>query len=97
MSNEPHWVREAIRNRRKLAKLQVVKEETAMDDMLVDRASLSDPAILTDLVTRHAMVDKSITTQLGAKQRAAGRVKALIKLSRSIRKHNQELVEMKMK
>ena len=96
MSNEPHWVREAIRNRRKLAKLQVMKEETAIDDMLVDRASLSDPAIMTELVTRHALVDKSITTQLGAKQRAAGRVKALTKLSRSIRKHKQELVEMKI-
>jgi hypothetical protein len=94
MSNEPHWVRDAIRNRRKLAKLNLMKEENAIDDLLVDRYSFSETGKMTDLVTHYAVASSSL---LGSKlQRAAGRAKVLSRLSMSIRKQKQELLETKV-
>jgi hypothetical protein len=93
IDEEPRWVREAIRNRRKLAKLHVIKEESAIDKLLEERAlSLikstmdEETIMMSELATRHAKIDNSLVRSSSGKGRASNRLKALNRLTLSMRR-----------
>jgi hypothetical protein len=97
IDEEPRWVREAIRNRRKLAKLHVIKEESAIDKLLEERAlSLikstmdEETIMMSELATRHAKIDNSLIRSSSGKGRASIRLKALNRLTLSMRRAQEK-------